>query len=464
MNVKDFLEEARSGKISIEENTYIILEEAERINKDYNYFNTISKDYALKSAKELDKEIKKGNVKGRLFGLPISVKDSICVKSVESSAGSKILKGYVPLFNATAVQKAIDEGAIVIGKTSQDEFGFGGFSTNAGIGFKIPKNPFDKERATGGSSGGCAGFSSITKNPHISFGESTGGSIVNPAAFCGVLGLSPTYGSVSRYGIIDYGNSLDKIGPIAKTVEDCELMFDVINGYDPKDSTSSKEEMQKNDKIKKVGIIKESLNVEPGIKEIVEKTVDNLGFDYEYVSLPVSMNYGIQTYYIIAPSEASTNLAKYCGMRYGAEEELEGNFNEYFTKVRTNNFGKEVKRRILIGTFARMAGFRDAYYLKALKVRTLIIEEYKKAFKKFDVLVSPTVPILPPKFSEINKLSIMQNYMIDVLTVSPNLAGLPHLTVNAGFIKKLPVGIMFTANHFEEKKLFAVGKKVESVR
>ncbi|MBI2673020.1 Asp-tRNA(Asn)/Glu-tRNA(Gln) amidotransferase subunit GatA [Candidatus Woesearchaeota archaeon] len=463
MNVRGFLDEAKSGKVSIEESTYRILEEAEKINKEYNYFNVISKDYALKSAKELDKKLKKG-FKGRLAGLPISVKDSICVRGVESSAGSKILKGYVPLFNATAVQKAIDEGAIVIGKTSQDEFGFGGFSTNAGIGFKIPKNPFDKERATGGSSGGCAGFSSITKFPHVSLGESTGGSIVNPAAFCGVSGLSPTYGSVSRYGIIDYGNSLDKIGPIAKTVEDCELMFDVISGYDSKDSTSSKEGLHKDDKIKRVGIIKESLNVDPEVKEVIEKTINNLGFDYEYVSLPVSMNYGIQTYYIIAPSEASTNLAKYCGMRYGAEEELEGNFNEYFTKVRTNNFGKEVKRRILIGTFARMAGFRDAYYLKALKVRTLIIEEYKKAFKKFDVLVSPTVPILPPKFSEINKLSIMQNYMIDVLTVSPNLAGLPHLSINAGFSKKLPVGIMFTANHFEEKKLFTAGKKAESVR
>ncbi len=462
MNIKEFTEKIRKGVISVEENTSSVLKEAEKINKEYNYFNVISKDLALNQARELDKKLKNG-FKGRLAGLPISIKDSICVKDVESAAGSKILKGYVPLFNATAVQKAIDEGAIVIGKTSQDEFGFGGFSTNAGIGFKIPKNPFDKERATGGSSGGCAGFSSITKYPHVSLGESTGGSIVNPAAFCGVAGLSPTYGSVSRYGIIDYGNSLDKIGPIAKTVEDCELVFDVIKGYDSKDSTSSKEDIKKDNKIRKVGIIRESLNVDKEVKEVIEKTINKLGFDYEYVSLPISMKYGIQTYYLIAPTEASTNLAKFCGMRYGAEEELKGNFNEYFTRIRSNNFGKEAKRRILIGTFARMAGFRDAYYIKALKVRTLIIEEYRKAFKKFDVLVSPTVPILPPRFSEINKLTIMQNYMIDILTVGPNLAGLPHLSVNAGFSKKLPVGIMFTANHFEENKLFNIGKRVESI-
>ena len=460
MNVKDFIKEVKSGNIDIIEHTQKILEEAKKINKDYNYFNVISEELALQQANKLKERIKKDN-KGKLLGVPISVKDCICVKDIETTSGSRILKGYKPLFNATVIQKIIDEGGIIIGKTSQDEFGFGGFNTNVGLDYKIPRNPIDRERVTGGSSGGAAGFTRITKYTHIALAESTGGSIVNPASFCGVVGLCPTYGLVSRYGLIDYANSLDKIGGIAKNVEDVDILLDVIKGHDENDSTSLDKELNKYKDIKKIGIVKEAFNVDDEIKDKIIARIDELGIKYEYISMPISVEYGIPTYYLIAPSEASTNLAKFCGMRYGIHEELDETYNEYFARVRSNNFGKEAKRRIMIGTFARMAGYRDAYYLKAMKVRTLIINEYQKAFKRFDLLLSPTIPITAPKIKDVDKLNIIENYMIDMLTVSPNLAGLPHISVNVGNNSSMPIGAMFIGNYLDEKKLIEIGKKVD---
>jgi len=452
MIIKEFVENVRSGKIDVVKNTKEVLEKIKKINKDNNYFNVISEELALEQAKKVNK-------KGKLAGLPISIKDCICVKGVESTAGSKILKNYKPVFNATAVQRLVDEGAILIGKTSQDEFGFGSFSTNVGLDFKTPLNPFDKERVCGGSSGGSAGITQKADFPHVSLSESTGGSIVNPASFCGVAGLCPTYGLVSRYGLIDYANSLDKIGIMSKNVEDIELILDVIKGHDKMDSTSLNKELNKDSSVKKIGLIKESLDVDKEVKDIILNKLKEMNIKYELVSLPLNAKYGVPCYYIIAMAEASTNLAKYCGMRYGAEEELKGSFDEYFSNIRTKYFGKEAKRRIILGTFARTAGYRDQYYLKAFKVRTLLIEEYKKAFEKYDLLVSPTMPIIAPKIKDVEKLTPIQNYMMDTLTVGANLAGLPHLSVNAGFVKKMPVGIMFTANYLNEKKLIEKGKK-----
>ena len=466
MKAIDFIEKVKSGEIDLVENTGRVLEELRKINSEYSYLNIISDELALKQAKELKK-----NPKGKLIGVPLSVKDSICVKDVESSAGSRILKGYKPLFNATSVQNSINEGGIIVGKTSQDEFGFGGFSVNMGLGFKTPLNPFDKTRATGGSSGGAAGLAQKSTKTHISFGESTGGSIVTPASFCGVFGLCPTYGAVSRYGLIDYANSLDKVGPISKYIEDVALLLDIISKHDKRDSTSldTKRDnyssfLDKEIKGLKIGVVKEAFGngVNKDIKENVWNAIKKLesdGAEYEEVSLPISYNYGIPTYYVISTSEASTNLAKFCGMRYGKHEKLEGTFNEYFSKVRSNNFGKEAKRRILLGTFTRMAGYRDAYYIQALKVRSKIIEEYKKSFKKFDVLVTPATPVLPLKFDEIDKLSIVENYMTDVLTVGPNLAGMPHINIPTGFNKNLPIGMLLTSNHLEEGKLIQLGKE-----
>jgi len=475
MSIKDFINKIKNNEIDIVEHTYKLIEECKEINKEHNYFNIISEELALNQAREINTQLKQKNKNIRnkkLLGVAVSVKDNICVKNVETTAGSKILQGYKPIFDAFVIQRVKEEGAIIIGKTAQDEFGFGGFSVNVGIGFKIPKNPFDKERSCGGSSGGAAGLSQKLSN-HIALAESTGGSIVEPASFCGVYGLCPTYGRVSRYGLIDFSNSMDKIGPIGKTIEDVALLMNVISGYDKNDSTSlnAKNEnyesyLKKSIKGMKIGIIKEAFG--SGVEREVEKNVYNgvqeleeEGAKAEEISLELPIKYGIATYYMIATSEASTNLAKFCGMRYGAVEKLEGNFNEYFTKVRSNNFGDEVKRRIILGTFARMAGYRDAFYLKAMKVRTLMINEYKKAFRKFDALVSPTASILSPKFEDIEKLTPLQHYMIDVMTVSPNVAGLPHLNVPVGFEKNLPVGMLLIADHLQEGKLIQLGSAIE---
>jgi aspartyl-tRNA(Asn)/glutamyl-tRNA(Gln) amidotransferase subunit A len=475
MKISEFARKVQSGEIDVIKHTKKVIDDAKKINKDYSYFNVISDELALEQAEAIAKQ---KFPKGRLAGVPISVKDCIVVRDVESTAGSRILKGYIPLFNATAVQRCIDEGAIIIGKTSQDEFGFGGFAVNTGLDYKKPLNPFDKDRATGGSSGGSAGITQKADFAHVSLGESTGGSIVNPASFCGVYGLCPTYGRVSRYGLIDYGNSLDKIGPMSKNIEDAALVQEIISGFDEKESTTLNAPVEdyskllgKGTKGMKIGVIKEGFG--EGVDSAVSKRVwdgikqlESAGAKYEEVSLPLTIKYGLSVYYLIATSESSTNLQKYCGMRYGKHEKLEGSFNEYFTKVRSMHFGKEAKRRIMIGTFARMAGFRDAYYMKAMKVRTKIIQEYKALFKKYDVLVSPTVPILPPKFDEIKKLSLLQNYMIDILTVGPNLAGLPHLNVPVGFEKKegkeLPVGMMLIGDHLKEGKILQAGNSVKA--
>ncbi|MBW3020341.1 aspartyl/glutamyl-tRNA amidotransferase subunit A [Candidatus Woesearchaeota archaeon] len=417
-------------------------------------------------------EEKQETTEGKLSGYSISIKDCICVKGMETCASSAILKGYKPLFNATAVEKVLEQGGKIIGKTVQDEFGFGSFSLNVGKGYDIPLNPNDKERVCGGSSGGSACLTKVASFKHISLAESTGGSIVCPAAYCGVVGLCPTYGRVSRYGLLDYGNSLDKIGPMAKTVKECALALEIISGFDEKDSTSLdvpvenySELMNEDISGLKIGLIKESINdIQDEVKLAFEKTVEKLkekGAIVEEVSLPLNFKYGISTYYIIALSESSTNLSKYCGMRYGAEAELKESFNEYFSKIRSEKFGDEAKRRIMLGTFARMSGYRDAYYIKATKVRTLLINEYKELFKEYDVLISPTMPNVAPKIKDATKLTPLENYMMDVLTVGPNLAGLPHISVPILEDGKMPVGFMIIGDHLQEGKILQVAKEVE---
>jgi aspartyl-tRNA(Asn)/glutamyl-tRNA(Gln) amidotransferase subunit A len=457
MDSLDFIKKARSGEISIVENTKKTIDEIKKIDREYNYFNYIGENEAIEQAKEISKNQSSKNKKGKLYGLPVSIKDCICVKDMQSMAGSRILEGYKPVFDATVVEKIKNEGAIIIGRTSQDAFGFGSFNVNVGLGFDVPKNPYDKSRVTGGSSGGAAGITKKSEMPHIALSESTGGSIACPAAYCGVYGMTPTYGRVSRYGLMDYANSLDKIGVMAKEIEEIALMMEVISGHDKKDSTSMDIPMEDYSKISKaklkIAVIKESIGkgVEEEVKGNILKMLE--GVDYKIVSLPLTFKYGIQTYYLISMSEASTNLAKYCGMRYGKTEELSGNFNEFFSRVRSNNLSKEEKRRIILGTFARMSGFRDAYYLKALKVRTKIIDEYKELFKKYDLLITPSMPNIAPKFSDISKLTPLENYMMDIMTVGPNLAGLPHLSIPSGFFEGMPTSLMAISDHFEEKKL-----------
>ncbi|NOX71829.1 MAG: Asp-tRNA(Asn)/Glu-tRNA(Gln) amidotransferase subunit GatA [Candidatus Micrarchaeota archaeon] len=474
MDVKKFLEDAKSGSIDIVEHTSKVIEETKKIDRDYHYFNEISEELAMELAKRTQRSVKEGSA-GIIAGLPVSLKDAICVKGVETRAGSAILAGYVPVFDSFVAQRIKEEGGIIIGKNSQDAFGFGSFSMNVGKGMKIPKNPIDPKRVAGGSSGGSAGIVAKAGFPIVSVAESTGGSIEAPASFCGVTGFCPTYGRVSRNGLISYANSLDKIGPMGKSVFEIALILEVISGHDPKDSTSAPIPAEKYTEYAgkgangmKIGVIKEVFsegtdeNVTDSVWKVIKK-LESEGVPYEEISLPTVMKYGISAYYTIAMAEASTNLARYCGMRYGAQDEISGSFNEYFSEIRTKYLNDEEKRRILIGTFVRMAGFRDAFYLKAAKVRTMIINEYKSAFRKFDFLLSPTMPQVAPTFEDAQKLTPLQSYMMDVMTVGPNLAGIPHMNMNAGAVHDLPAGFMLMADHFREGKLIQIGSFTEDV-
>lgn len=396
-----------------------------------------------------------------------SFKDCISVKGMNTSASSKILEGYKPLYDSTVSKKVKEKGYQIVGKTIQDEFGFGSFCTNTGKGIKPPKNPVDKERVTGGSSGGAAGAAKSIKN-HIAIAESTGGSIANPAAFCEVVGLTPTYGLVGRHGLIDYANSLDKIGVIANSVRETAFGLKTIAGYDGNDSTSVKVNIPDYEKPEKpvkvtLGVVKEYLEAcNDSVKEAFQnklKEIKEQGIEVKEVSLSLNKEYSVSTYYIIAMSEASTNLARYTGLRYGYSEELKGNYKEYTSKVRSNAFGDEAKRRIILGTYARMAGYRDQYYDKALRVRTKLLEEYKEKLKGIDGLIHPTMPIHPPIFKEIEKLSLIETYNMDLLTTGANLAGLPHISIPIK--SELPVGLMITMNHFEEEKLISIGGMLE---
>lgn len=429
------------------------------------------KDF-LKEAKELDKkyELLISINEKKETGRPIVVKDNICTKGIKTTAGSKILSNYVPVFDATVIKKLKKEKFYVLAKTAQDEFGFGTFSTNCA--YKIPKNPSDVTRSCGGSSGGTAGYIKASKMVDYGLGQSTGGSISCPAAFCGVVGLTPTYGLVSRYGLIDYANSFDRIGSITKTVKQSAEILSLISGLDSKDMTTSSKKSEnytqhclKNVKNFKVGVMKQFFSEEVP-KEIRDgvwnaiKELEKKGISYEEVELPMQ-DYVVPVYYILATAEASTNLAKYCGLRYGLSKEIKGYYNEFFPEVREEGFGKEAKRRILMGTFIRMIGYRKAYYLKALKVRAKMINEYKKLFKKFDALVGPTMPIYPPKFTEIEKLSPVQNYLLDAFTIPSNLTGMPSISIPVK-TKGLPVGMQIMANHFQEGKIISLGDAYES--
>lgn len=463
--IRAFVKQVKQGKINLVEHTTTALEEAQKINDEYRFITAWADP--VEQAERLQQRIDAGDTSGKLLGVLVTVKDGICVKGIDSTASSAILKGYKPVFNATVVQRCIDEGAIILGKTVQDEFGFGQFCTNTGIGIPKPLNPLDKKRATGGSSGGAAGCAKAFTFPHVAIGESTGGSIVTPASFCGAIGICPTYGRVSRYGLIDYANSLDKIGPLANNLEDAALLLEVIAGSDDQDSTSAEKLVDTYSDVPgavqglRIGIVKEAFtesmdnNVRKQVLEAVSK-LEQHGARKIELSLPLSIEHGIPTYFVLSTAEASTNLAKYCGLRYGATDQLTGTYSEFFSRVRNNNFGEEAKRRLLMGTFARMAGYRDAFYNKAAQVRTKIIEEYTKAFETVDVLITPTVPMIAPTFDQIKTMSELEKYNADLLTVAPNLAGLPHLTLPIGEHNNMPIGMMIIGPHFSESKIIQV--------
>jgi aspartyl-tRNA(Asn)/glutamyl-tRNA(Gln) amidotransferase subunit A len=425
-------------------------DEAEKLDKQYQIFISLAQ-----------------KVPGK--GIPLSVKDNICTKDLPTTAGSRILEHYHPPYDAHVITKAQQAGYVVIGKTAMDEFGFGSFSTNCA--FKVPKNPRDPTRTCGGSSGGSAAHVAASTYTAQSLSESTGGSISCPAAFCGVVGLTPTYGRVSRFGLIDYANSLDKIGTMGKTVKDAAQLLTAVAGHDSRDATSLsvKEEdftryTSQEPKKMTIGVIKEYMEAsEPHVQKEIWNAVHCLeshGVAYQEVNL--SLDFAIPTYYIIAMAEASTNLAKYCGLRYGLEEEPHDAFNEYVSSIRERGFGKEAKRRILLGTYVRKAGWRDAYYIKALKARHRIITKFKKLLTDVDVLAAPTMPFLPPKFKDISSMTPLQHYKADTLTVAPNLAGIPMLSVPTK--EGEMVGLHFMADHLQEKKIIQLGAHYERIR
>ncbi len=411
-------------------------------------------------AYEEAKKLEKPEGEKKLFGLPIAIKDNILVEGEKTTCASKILENFVAPYDATVIERLKREGALIVGKTNLDEFAMG--SSTEYSAFFTTRNPWDLERVPGGSSGGSAVATAVLSAP-VSLGSDTGGSIRQPAAFCGVIGIKPTYGRVSRYGLVAFASSLDQIGVFGRRTEDVALVLEVISGWDERDSTSAKkpvprwsEEVKKIPEKLKIGIPKEYLEYElqKEVKEAFEdwiKELEKEGYEVKEVSLP-HVKYAIPTYYIVAPSEASSNLARYDGVRYGYRAKGYKDIWELYSKTRDEGFGAEVKRRIMLGTFALSAGYYDAYYLKAQKVRRLIYEDFMKAFKEVDVIASPTTPTLPFKIGEKTENPI-EMYLSDILTVPVNLAGLPGISVPIAWKNNLPVGGQLIGRPWDETTL-----------
>uniref|UniRef100_A0A7C2VH14 Glutamyl-tRNA(Gln) amidotransferase subunit A n=1 Tax=Hydrogenobacter sp. TaxID=2152829 RepID=A0A7C2VH14_9AQUI len=405
-----------------------------------------------------------------LLGIPVAIKDNINVKGYPTTCASKILQSYISPYDATVIERLRRAGALIVGKTNMDEFAMGS-STEYSAFFKT-RNPWDLERVPGGSSGGSAVAVAVRSAP-LSLGSDTGGSIRQPASFCGVIGLKPTYGRVSRYGLVAFASSLDQIGPFARKTEDIALIMEVISGHDPRDSTSSKrevpkftQELGKNIKGLRVGIVREFMEdgVEEGVKRAFEgflKDMEKEGAYIEEISLP-HVKYAIPCYYIIAPSEASSNLARYDGVRFGYRTEKYQDLIDMYSKTRDEGFGPEVKRRILLGTFALSAGYYDAYYLKAMRVRRLITQDFEKAFERVDLIATPTSPTVAFRFGEKTDDPIAM-YLSDVFTVSVNLAGLPGISIPIGMSNNLPVGGQLIGKAFDEASLLRVSYWWEQV-
>ena len=445
----------------------------DRIDKEESgvaAFLLVSEDLALKQSEAIDLKIQQGEDLPALAGVPCAIKDVILVKGLTCTAGSKILENYKAPYDATCVAKLKEQGAVILGKTNLDEFAMGSSTEHSA--FKVTKNPHDLERVPGGSSGGSS--AAVAADECIfSLGSDTGGSIRQPASFCGVVGLKPTYGAVSRYGLMAFASSLDQIGPFAKNVADCEAVFEAIKGKDPKDSTSATSStnpsavsgLSTNYQLKNViiGVPKEYFGdgLEKETREIIEKVIkktEKAGAKIKEISLPHS-EYALPCYYLIATSEASANLARFDGIKYGFSQESADLLDVYF-KSRGQGFGAEVKRRIMLGTFALSSGYYDAYYVKAQKVRTLIKRDFDEAFKDVDFIFTPVSPF--PAFKIEEKVDDpLKMYLSDILTVPINMAGVPALSLPAGKAGKLPVGLQIIGRPFEESSIFQIAEFLE---
>lgn len=446
---------------SAQEITEAALETIHQLEPKLHSFLAITADQALAQAKQVDAKLAAGEEIGLLAGIPIGIKDNMCTKGIATTCGSKILKNFIPPYESTVTQKLAAAGAVMVGKTNLDEFAMGSSTENSA--YQVTGNPWDVSRVPGGSSGGSAAAVAADECV-VSIGSDTGGSIRQPAALCGVVGLKPTYGLVSRFGLVAYASSLDQIGPFGRTVEDAAILLQEIAGYDPQDSTSLKVEIPDYSKSlipdlkgKKVGVITETFG--EGLDSVVEKAVRKaidqlaeLGAEVQEISCP-RFRYGLPTYYVIAPSEASANLARYDGVKYGYRTDDPDDLMSMYTNTRAEGFGAEVKRRIMIGTYALSAGYYDAYYLKAQKVRTLIKEDFEKAFESVDVLVCPTTPTTAFKAGE-KTADPLSMYLSDLMTIPVNLAGLPGLSLPCGFDDQgLPIGLQIVGNVLREDQV-----------
>lgn len=467
-SLKELSDLVKTKEVKPSEIIQSFAERTEKVEPKIKSYVTNLIDKALEEAKILDENLTNLDNIPDLYGLPVAIKDNISTKDIKTTCSSKMLENYIPVFDATVIEKLKKEGYIITGKTNMDEFAMGSSTENSA--FFITKNPWDLERVPGGSSGGSAAAVGAGIVP-AALGSDTGGSIRQPAAFCGVVGLKPTYGRVSRYGLVAFASSLDQIGPITRTVEDAALLMNIISGKDEKDSTSSNNPVPnfldfigKDIKGIKIGIPSEffSEDLDKQIKDIVLNAVKSLekeGADIVEISLPYS-RYAIETYYIIAPSEASSNLARFDGIRYGYRTKDYNDLESLYSKTRDEGFGAEVKRRIMIGTYALSSGYYDAYYLKAQKVRTLIYQDFMNAFKNVDVIITPTTPDIAFKIGEKSSDPI-QMYLSDIYTVSVNMATVPAISIPCGFKDNMPVGMQIIGKPFEEGAILQVAHYYE---
>ncbi len=459
----------RKKEISSQELTRAVLDRIEAVDEKVGAYITVADKMAMDQAEIADKAIADGNI-SPLTGIPLAIKDVICTKNLRTTCASRILEDFMPPYDATVINKLKKAGAVIIGKLNMDEFAMGSSNENSGI--KPTYNPWDLTRIPGGSSGGSA--AAVAADMCLgSLGTDTGGSIRQPASHCGVVGMKPTYGRVSRFGLVAFASSLDQIGPLAKNVADCATLMNAISGYDTSDSTSVPKDvpdyssfLENGLKGITVGIPKE-YNATQGLDPEVFAAVNNavrkieeLGAECVEVSLPHTQ-YCVAVYYVIAPSEASSNLARYDGVRYGFRDKTKNTLMEMYRSTRSKGFGSEVQRRIILGTYSLSAGYYDAYYKKASQVRTLIMEDFKKAFKTCDVILAPVAPT--PAFKIGEKIDDpLTMYLSDIFTLSANLAGIPGMSVPCGFSSNgLPIGLQIMGKHFNEEMLFKVGYNFE---
>jgi aspartyl-tRNA(Asn)/glutamyl-tRNA(Gln) amidotransferase subunit A len=470
-NASQLAQLLRKGEVSSREITESVFKRIDDKEEIVHAFITKTREDALKQADLADERFRKGNRISMLNGLPIAIKDNMCTKGIRTTCGSNILHNYIPPYNATAVKKVLRSGAVLIGKTNMDEFAMG--SSNENSAFEPTRNPIDPARVPGGSSGGSAA-AVASGETILALGSDTGGSIRIPAAYCGVVGVKPTYGRVSRYGLVSYASSLDQIGPFGRRVEDCAMLLNVICGHDRLDTTSA--DLKKpdflralNGKVKgiKIGLPKEYFveGLDPKVKDEVMKAVSQLsenGAEIVELSLPHT-RYSIGAYYLIATAEASSNLARYDGVKYGLRSGLPHSDSvKMYEETRSEGFGPEVKRRIMLGTYVLSAGYYDAYYLKAQKARTLIKEDFDQAFESVDCMITPASPCLPFQLGE-KMDDPLQMYLVDIFAVSLNLSGLPGMSVNCGMVDGLPVGLQIIGKPFDEATVLRVGHAYEQI-